>query len=89
MKRLPFGFTREEEGRHPASPLSVPVIFEPATRARWEYRTVGVDPREEGPLEQEQLNPLGDEGWILVAVVATRNASGAVTRQTYYFIRAT
>ena len=75
----------------PARPtLPIPMIFEPpeATRARWEYHTLVVDPREEAAPDAEQLNKLGAEGWLLAAVVPVP-VSPSAARLTYYFVRET
>ncbi len=73
----------------PRPTMPVPMIFERAEtpRARWEYRVVVVDPREQDPVDEAQLAELGAEGWLLAAVL--EGASGRPgTRLYYYFVRA-
>lgn len=74
----------------PAQPFSLPmpIVYERVTeRARWEYRVVSVDLREEPPLDEERLGALGAEGWLLAGAIqppGTRDASHTIV---YYFVR--
>ena len=66
-----------------------PMLFVPAPRdpARWEYRVVVVDTREEEPLDESRLAELGQDGWLLAGAV--QPASGfATSKLYYYFLRA-
>lgn len=67
-------------------PLPVPMIFEEAPRARWEYHVVALDPREQEPLDAPQLAELGAEGWLLAAVLEGANVR-LHPRIYYYFVR--
>lgn len=71
-------------------PLPIPMIFEPpeASRAKWEYHTLVVDPREEAAPDAERLNSLGAEGWLLAVVVPVPVSPSAI-HLTYYFVRET
>jgi hypothetical protein len=72
---------------HPAMPMPLPMVFEPAARARWEYRVVVIDPREEEPLDESRAAELGADGWLLAAVL--ENPAGRYGgRIYYYFVRA-
>ena len=68
--------------------LPIPIVFESpdASRARWEYTTLAVDPREEAAPDAARLNALGAEGWLLAAVVPVPISPSAV-HLTYYFVR--
>lgn len=86
---MPPRFTRPNDPEHPsASPLiAPPVVYEPAPPARWEYRVVTVDLREEAPLD-DRLGTLGAEGWILTCVVTLPSGSDPARRLLYHFARA-
>jgi hypothetical protein len=82
----PRGATPPELPRGGNTP---PMLFVPAPKdpARWEYRVVIVDPREDEPLEETRLTELGAEGWLLAGVV--QSATGfAAGKLYYYFVRA-
>lgn len=66
-----------------------PMLFVPAPKdpARWEYRVVIVDPREDEPLEETRLAELGAEGWLLAGVVQSETGFTA-GKLYYYFVRA-
>ncbi|HEY7835343.1 MAG TPA: hypothetical protein VIG30_17335 [Ktedonobacterales bacterium] len=68
--------------------LPIPIVFDApeASRARWEYTTLVVDPREEAAPDPARLNALGAEGWLLAAVVPVPVSASAV-HLTYYFVR--
>lgn len=90
-RRLGFRGRAEGPDTAPARPpLPIPMIFEPpeAARAKWEYHTLVVDPREEAAPDAERLNALGAEGWLLAAVVPVPVSPTAV-HLTYYFVRET
>lgn len=84
------GYHRPTEPEHPASAPMVPtpMIYEDARPARWEYRVVTVDLREEAPLDDERLGELGAEGWILTCVLPLPSGSDPVRRLLYHFARA-
>lgn len=55
----------------------VPMVYEhvPAEPLRWEYRVLSIDLREYDVPSVDELNELGEEGWLLVSVLQTsRNA---------------
>ena len=91
---VPTHRTVSQEPPHPPgmpstqrATLPVPMIFEEAPRARWEYHVVALDPREQEPLDEAQLTELGAEGWLLAAVL--EGASGRPHPHIYYyFVRA-
>lgn len=66
--------------------LPMPVVFEAAPPARWEYHLVTIDPREEAPLAEDRLATLGDAGWLLAGVVHFPTSANP-TRICYYFVR--
>ncbi|MFI5272474.1 MAG: hypothetical protein ACHQ4H_05505 [Ktedonobacterales bacterium] len=66
---------------------SLPIVYEPASPARWEYRVITLDPREDEPLDEAALAVLGGDGWLLAGILP--NASGdSHPRIHYYFVRA-
>jgi hypothetical protein len=67
--------------------MPLPMIFEPAPRARWEYQVITVDLREEVPMGEQRLGELGMDGWLLASVVEEPTGRG-VPRLYYYFVRA-
>jgi hypothetical protein len=85
MPLLRFGFTREEPGPG-TSRQPTPVVFEPASPQRWEYRVVAIDTREEAPLDDARLNTLGAEGWLLAGVITLPGRSDA-QHILYHFVR--
>jgi len=66
---------------------SIPVVPVAPAQARWEYRVVAVDLREEAPLDATRLNELGTEGWLLAGMLEEQTRSGAAPRIHYYFVR--
>lgn len=68
--------------------LPIPMVYEdvPAVLARWEYRVLTVDTREQELLDEARLNELGRDGWLLVGMLEqpTRQERGLVH---YYFVR--
>jgi hypothetical protein len=66
----------------------IPTVYESvaAEPIRWEYHVLSVDPREAALPEEEQLNSLGNEGWILLNILDER-ATGRGVHVHYYFIR--
>jgi hypothetical protein len=74
----------------PAQPFSLPlpIVYERVTdRARWEYRVVSVDLREEPPLDEERLGALGAEGWLLAGAIQPPVARDVSHTIIYYFVR--
>ncbi|HLZ62110.1 MAG TPA: hypothetical protein VKR06_34625 [Ktedonosporobacter sp.] len=54
--------------------------------AHWEYQTLTIDTNERALPDDERLNALGREGWLLIAVLPER-PTGDVSLVHYYFIR--
>lgn len=52
----------------------VPMVYEhvPPMPLSWEYRVLTIDLREYDLPTVDQLNELGEQGWILVSVLQTR-----------------
>ena len=53
---------------------------------RWEYHTLTIDTNERALPDDERLNELGREGWLLIAVLPEKPTS-TVALVHYYFIR--
>jgi len=70
----------------PASPPPTPIVFERAAPARWEYRVVAIDPREDEPLDEQALAALGSDGWLLANILSLPNGQ-TISRIYYYFVR--
>ena len=68
--------------------VHVPMVYETVATppARWEYYVLRVDPREEALPDAQQLNALGQEGWILAGMLDERVA-GKSSYVYYYFVR--
>ncbi len=83
----PYGTSMaERSGDRPN--VFIPTIYEkekPRT-LRWEYHVLTIDAREAPLPDSEQLNGLGQEGWLLVGVLDER-ATGRGTLVYYYFTR--
>ncbi len=74
----------------PTQPFSlpIPIVYERgADHARWEYRVVTIDLREQTPLDDERLGALGAEGWLLVGAIQPPGAHDAAQSIIYYFAR--
>ncbi|MEO7001228.1 MAG: hypothetical protein ABI068_05470 [Ktedonobacterales bacterium] len=76
-----------EEAAKPGVTLPLPIVYERIAPTRWEYKVVTRDPREEAPLDEEQLQALGAEGWLLASILEEPGPQG-VRRIHYYFVRA-
>ncbi len=83
--RMGFRVTNSEHDLAPRPTLPMPMVYERAEPPRWAYRVVTVDLREEPPLQEDQLNELGGEGWILASTIS--QPAGSSARLTYYFVR--
>jgi hypothetical protein len=73
----------------PPQPFSVPtpVVYERVSEPqRWEYHCVTIDPREDEPLDEQALNALGADGWMLVSVTQPVD-KGESALLIYYFMR--
>jgi hypothetical protein len=78
-------FNPDPLGKQPMT-VPLPTVFEAAPQPKWEYHTVSFDPREEPPLDEARLAELGQDGWLLAAILSTPGGE-RVTRVTYYFVR--
>ena len=67
---LYFGVRMSEQKDMRAFP-PVPVVYEqvPVSPQQWEYKVLIVDPREKELLGADDLNELGNAGWLLVGSV--------------------
>ena len=70
------------------STLHVPMTYEsvPVSLPAWEYRVVHIDMREEELLNEEALNELGTQGWLLVSILE-QPISERSKRVHYHFVR--
>ena len=90
-RRSYLGFSEPPERPEKADTrpsLPIPIVFEApeASRAKWEYTTLVLDPREEAAPDAARLNSLGAEGGLLAAVVPVPISPSAV-HLTDYFVR--
>jgi hypothetical protein len=70
------------------APLFIPKVYEkeqPQAQP-WEYHVLVIDPSEVQVPSAEQLNALGQQGWILVGLLDER-ATGRGSFIYYYFTR--
>lgn len=74
------------EPLHSGPQMQTPIVFERTDPPRWAYHVVTIDPREEPPLDEARLAELGDDGWLLAAVVQFPTGA-APTRLLYHFVR--
>ena len=70
------------------SSFPIPTVYEqlPSKPARWEYQVLSLDTAETPFLDEERLNRLGKESWMLVGLLDER-ATGRGTKIHYYFMR--
>nr|BBH91971.1 hypothetical protein KTA_01700 [Thermogemmatispora argillosa] len=73
---------------HILSTLHIPIVYEEQQPdpPRWEYRLISLQPPKEPLLSEERLARLGQEGWLLQAIIDER-ASGSGSQVHYYFVR--
>ena len=76
----------EKEGRR--SVPFIPVVYEheEAQPLRWEYHVLHVNVLEETLPSAQDLNELGQKGWILVGVL-NEHSTGKGEHIHYYFLR--
>jgi hypothetical protein len=74
--------------RQPAGFIPDIKVYEeiPQEVTRWEYHTLTIDTNERALPDEERLNALGREGWLLIAILPER-PTGSVSLVHYYFIR--
>jgi len=72
---LKGGFMSEQKDAHVFPP--VPMVYEhvPAEPLKWEYHVLSVDLREYDLPTVDELNELGEQGWLLVAVLQTQRSA--------------
>ncbi len=71
---------------YPGAPAPLPIIYEPAEPAQWQYHVVSIDPREDEPLDERALAALGADGWLLAGILPPSPGSSSA-RIHYYFVR--
>lgn len=83
----PASLGAEPFGQGPSLPM--PIIYErvEAAQQKWDYKVVTIDPREELPLDEQRLAVLGAEGWLLAGILQ-HPSERAISRVSYYFVRA-
>jgi hypothetical protein len=70
----------------PALPLPIVYDDRPIEPAHWEYRCLLIDPEREPIPQEEALNKLGTEGWVLSGVL-DQSRSGSRPFIYFYFVR--
>ena len=75
-----------EADRPPMLPLPIVYDERPAEPARWEYHCLLIDPTREAVPQEEELNKLGAEGWVLSGVL-DQSRSGTRPFIYFYFVR--
>lgn len=70
------------------SSLHIPTVYMdvPARPWLWEYRVLSVDTREEELFDEERLQELGNQGWLLVNLLSLP-VSATGLRVYYHFVR--
>lgn len=58
----------------------------PQQQVPWEYHTLTIDTRDRSLPDEERLNELGRDGWLLVGVL-NQGTTGDVALVHYYFVR--
>src|SRR5689334_6280598 len=84
----PYYHTTVAENQSGKPSFFIPTVYEKEKPqiVRWEYHVLAIDPREASLPDAEQLNALGQDGWILVEVLDER-ATGRGSLVYYYFTR--
>lgn len=59
--------------------VPIPMVYESVQNepVRWEYRVLTIDVREEDLPSTEQLNELGNQGWVLVGILDQGRTAGS------------
>lgn len=82
--------SRPMMAEHPEirSSMHVPMVYEKVVTepVRWEYHVLAVDTSEATLPDQEQLNALGRDGWVLAGMLDQR-ATGKGQTVNFYFVR--
>jgi hypothetical protein len=80
-----YGFHQPEPQRA-QHPLTVPVVFGPARRAQFTYRVITTGRGPAARLDEDRLNALGRDGWLLVSVLPRSDGEGG-SNLDYLFVR--
>ena len=75
--------TNETEGK---AAVHIPMVYEHVAPPRWEYRVLTVQPAENALPDEERLNSLGRDGWVMTGLLDER-MSGRGVFVHYYFVR--
>lgn len=75
-----------EAGNRPALPLPIVYDERPTEPNRWEYHCLLIDPERETVPQEEALNKLGADGWVLSGVL-DQSRSGSRPFIYFYFVR--
>jgi hypothetical protein len=75
--------TKEIEGN---AAVHIPMVYEDVAPPRWEYRVLSIQPAEKALPDEETLNALGRDGWLMTGLLDERT-SGRGTFVHYYFVR--
>ncbi|WP_220199161.1 DUF4177 domain-containing protein [Ktedonospora formicarum] len=84
MQRPIRGFTMEKQDTHGSA--FIPMVYEAAQAAQWEYKVLTIDPREEALPDAQYLSELGKEGWVLTTILDERSTSKG-GKIHYYLMR--
>ena len=68
--------------------LHIPMVYEHVAPPSWEYHVLTVEPAEKGWPDEDTLNALGKDGWIMAGLLDER-MSGLGKLVHYYFVRQT
>jgi hypothetical protein len=80
-----YGFHQPEPQRA-QHPLTVPVVFGPERRAQFNYRIITTGRGQAARLDEDRLNALGRDGWLLVSVLPRSDGEGG-SNLDYLFVR--
>ncbi|EFH80737.1 hypothetical protein [Ktedonobacter racemifer] len=88
MPRIGMGYLAGKMEKQESQPGSVfiPMVYEQAQAARWEYKILTVDPAEEALPDEVRLSELGAEGWVMAGLLDERS-TGKGKKIHYYFLR--
>jgi hypothetical protein len=75
-----------EAAPRPALPLPIVYDDHPIEPTRWEYHCLLIDPEREPIPQEEALNKLGTEGWVLSGVL-DQSRSSSRPFLYFYFVR--
>ena len=81
----PYRVHMANETKGPAT-VHIPMVYENVAPPRWEYHVLTVQPVEKSLPDEEILNALGRDGWLMAGLLDER-ISGRGTLVHYYFMR--